>query len=301
MMASWGAGVLAAGSGSGLYDGITGFAVASPAWLQKLGALYTEVGLLLFGALFVYVWWRARTTGTAEDMALALLAPAVTVAAYLVSEISKSFIHEERPCRGLAESATVLKCPDVGDWSFPSNHSAIAAGAAVGLLLAWRRLRPWVIAMALAMAFSRVFVGAHYPHDVLAGLFVGAVVAWLLVRALSGRVTGLIERFADHPHFGLLVGIRPGQEPEPDHEPDYEPEPERDASEEPTQLLPRQPRAPRRPVRADQPTVRIATPPPAAPFRPQAPAAPRRQPPPPRPDGRPVRQRAEPPPPRRPR
>jgi len=290
MMASWGAGVPAAGSGSGLYDGIAGFAVASPAWLQKLGALYTEVGLLLFGALFVYVWWRARTTGTAKDMALALLAPAVTVAAYLVSEVSKSFIHEERPCRGLAESATVLKCPDVGDWSFPSNHSTIAAAAAVGLLLAWRRSRPWVITMAVAIAFSRVFVGAHYPHDVLAGLFVGAVVAWLLVRALTERVTALVERFADHPRLGLLVGIRPGQEPEL--------EPEWDDSEEPTQLLPRQPRLPRHPARADQPTVRLATPPPAARVRPQAPATPRRQPP--RPAGRPDRQRVEPPPPRRP-
>ncbi|HEV7978890.1 phosphatase PAP2 family protein [Amycolatopsis sp.] len=285
------AGVSAAGSGSGLYDGIAGFAVASPAWLQKLGALYTEVGLFLFGALFVYVWWRARTTGTAKDMALALLAPAVTVAAYLVSEVSKSFIQEERPCRGLAESATVLKCPDVGDWSFPSNHSTIAAAAAVGLLLAWRRSRPWVITMAVAMAFSRVFVGAHYPHDVLAGLFVGAVVAWLLVRALTERLTALVERYADHPRFGWLVGIRPGQEPEPEFEPEW------DDSEEPTQLLPRQPRAPRRapqrPARADQPTVRIATPPPPARFRPQVPPAPRRQPP--RPSVRPVRQRAEPP------
>jgi len=285
---------MASGSGSSLYDGIVEFAVGSPGFLQTLGSLYTKVGLLLFGALFVVAWWRARSTGSASAMAFALLAPLVTLAAYLVSEVSKSFIHEERPCRGLPETATVLKCPDPGDWSFPSNHSTIAAAAAVGLIFAWRKLMPWVITMALAMAFSRVFVGAHYPHDVLAGLTVGAVVAWLLVRVSKDRVTGLVERFGENPRLAFALGVKPA-----------EPEPEvvaAQAEEELTQVLPRQqPRPPQRRRGPDQPTVRIPAQPPRPRQRPANPPAPpaarrqqavppvqRRQPPrPPHPDSRP--------------
>ena len=268
------------GSGSSLYDGVVEFAVGSPGWLQSLGSLYTKDGLLIFGVLFVYVWWRARSAGSAEQMASALLAPLVTLAAYLVSEVSKTFIHEERPCRGLPETATVLKCPDVGDWSFPSNHSAIAASAAVGLLFAWRKLTPWVVTMALAMAFSRVFVGAHYPHDVLAGLVVGAGVAWPLVRLTTARATELVVKFGENPRLAFALGIVAT----PELEPELEPVP-RPANEEPTQVLPRQ--RPQRPRGSDQPTVRLP-----AQSRPRqaVQAVERRQPPrpprPPHPDDR---------------
>jgi undecaprenyl-diphosphatase len=269
MLASWGLGVQATGSGSSLYDGVVEFAVGSPGWLQGLGSLYTQAGLLIFGALFVCVWWRARMKGSAAEMASALLAPLVTLAAYLVSEVSKTFIHEERPCRGLAETATVLKCPAVGDWSFPSNHSTIAAAAAMALIFAWRKLTPWVVTMAVAMAFSRVFVGAHYPHDVLAGLAVGAGVAWLLVRLSTARATQLVARLGDHPRLGFVVGIKPAETPEP-----LLPEP---GDEELTQVLPRQPS--QRYRGPDQPTVRMPAQAPRPRQRQAGPAAPRRQPP----------------------
>jgi hypothetical protein len=152
--------------------------------------------------------------------------------------------------------------------------------------------------MALAMAFSRVFVGAHYPHDVLAGLAVGAVVAWLLVRVSKDRVTELVERFGENPRLAFALGVKPA-EPEPE----FEPEPVAvQEEEELTQVLPRQqPRPPQRRRGPDQPTVRIQAQPPRPRQRPGSPAVPpaprrqqaappiqRRQPPrPPHPDTRP--------------
>lgn len=65
------------------------------------------------------------------------------------------------------------------DFSFPSDHATMAGAVAVGLLLANRR---WGIPAAVAaalMAFTRVYVGAHYPSDVLAGLALGGSVAAL--------------------------------------------------------------------------------------------------------------------------
>ncbi|MBM7810298.1 phosphatase PAP2 family protein [Saccharothrix algeriensis] len=236
-----------AGSGSGLYDGITGFAGAAPGWLRGLFTLYTEVGLLIFGALFLVVWWRARRGGDPGAVAPTLLAPVATVVAYVVSELLKTVFDAERPCRGLPAGATVVTCPEVGDWSFPSNHSTIAAAAAVGLILVSRGLAPWVVGLAVAMAFSRVFVGAHYPHDVLAGLTLGAVVAWLLVRVLTAPVGALVTRFTGHPVLGRLLAATP---PAPSDAPTRVIE--RAPADERTVRLPAQD-TPRRPGRAPQP------------------------------------------------
>ncbi|RSN36249.1 hypothetical protein DL990_08985 [Amycolatopsis sp. WAC 01416] len=176
-----------------MYDDIVELAGASPSWLQAAGILFTEAGLLAFAALFAWMSWRARTSPV--RLAVALLPPAGTAVAYLISEGIKSVIQEDRPCRGLV---TLVECPPTGDWSFPSNHSTIAAAAAVGLALAWRRLVPWVLPGALLMGFSRVFVGAHYPHDVLAGLVLGSVTAWLVFRYLKGPATRIARRLTAH-------------------------------------------------------------------------------------------------------
>ncbi|WP_324605110.1 phosphatase PAP2 family protein [Streptomyces sp. NRRL S-87] len=158
-----------------------------------MAELWTEAGLLLFGVLFVVVWWRART-GDVRALSLAVLAPLATAFAYIVSELLKSLVHEERPCRAVAgAAASLVTCPPHGDWSFPSNHSTIAGAAAVALALALPRLGYVTLPMAVLMAFSRVFVGVHYPHDVGIGLVLGASTAALTVAALTWPLGRVLE------------------------------------------------------------------------------------------------------------
>ncbi len=192
---------------SGLYRDITEFAHDTPGWVQHLAEVWTELGLLLFGVLFLVAWWRTRS-GDARAFAVAVLAPLGTALAYVISETVKSMIDEERPCRAVKGALTPLvECPPHGDWSFPSNHSTIAGAAAVGLALAWPRIAALTLPMAVLMAFSRVFVGVHYPHDVAVGLVLGALVAFLAVRlatrpvmrvteAMRGSRTALVTWFA---------------------------------------------------------------------------------------------------------
>ncbi|WP_119730530.1 phosphatase PAP2 family protein [Thermomonospora amylolytica] len=190
------------------YRAVTEFAHGTPAWLHTVAEVGTDAGLLLFAVLFAAGWWRARTAD-ARAMALAVAGPVVTVAAYLVSEVAKSLIEQERPCRAVAGAMNIAACPAVGDWSFPSNHATIAAASATALAVAWRAVAPLVLPLAALMAFSRVFVGVHYPHDVAAGFVVGSVVAGLLAVAVAPWAARLVTTLRTLPVTGPLLSAGP--------------------------------------------------------------------------------------------
>ncbi|KFG74945.1 phosphatase PAP2 family protein [Streptomyces mutabilis] len=194
-----------------LYRDITGFAHDTPTWVQHTAEVWTEAGILLFGALFVVAWWRSRSDST-RAFAIAALAPVATALAYVGSELVKSVFAQERPCRAVAGAVPSLaECPPTGDWSFPSNHATIAGASAVTLALV-RRALAWLTApLALLMALSRVFVGVHYPHDVVAGLLFGALVAAVAVRLGTRSATRLAEamRTSSAPAVRWLTGEGP--------------------------------------------------------------------------------------------
>jgi undecaprenyl-diphosphatase len=75
------------------------------------------------------------------------------------------------------------------DPSFPSDHAVMAAATAIGLWFVSRRLGTLAAVAALLMAGSRVYIGAHYPGDVLAGLLLGASVAALTTLLLRPALT----------------------------------------------------------------------------------------------------------------
>jgi membrane-associated phospholipid phosphatase len=191
-----------------LYLDINHFAGGTPHWLQEFVAFGTDAILVMFPILFLACWWRARRAD-ARTMTLALLAPVATGVTYLISEIVKSWWQEERPCRTLAPVDTIRECPAHGDWSFPSNHSAIAGAAATAVFIAWRRMAAIAVPAALLAAGSRVFVGAHYPHDVAAGLLLGAVIAAPLVSVLATPLHALVGRLREQDRLGPVLGGRP--------------------------------------------------------------------------------------------
>ncbi|MCP3803276.1 phosphatase PAP2 family protein [Allokutzneria sp. A3M-2-11 16] len=166
------------------YRAVTEFAAGLPGWVRALAETATTGVLALLAMGFAVAWLRSRTP---QARAVALLAPAATVIAYLLSETAKSLWQQDRPCR--AVSGTIAECPPLGDWSFPSNHATLAGAAAVGLIIAWRRAAFFAVPAALLEAASRVIVGVHYPHDVLAGLILGGSVAALVVLLLRDPLT----------------------------------------------------------------------------------------------------------------
>jgi membrane-associated phospholipid phosphatase len=146
----------------------------APGWVDGAVTFWSTYGLVVFAVLAGAGWWFARRAGGAAALAV----PVVVVVAYGVDAVVKVAVREDRPCHSLRVK-TLEACPAPGDWSFPSNHAAIAAAAAVALFFVSRRLGVVAVVAALAMAVSRVWVGEHYPHDVVAGVVVGGLVALL--------------------------------------------------------------------------------------------------------------------------
>ncbi|MFB7454528.1 phosphatase PAP2 family protein [Streptomyces sp. NPDC056194] len=178
-----------------LYTDVTDLAHRAPGWLDDLISTWSTYGVVLFAVLMIIAWWRARSAGSANVVG-ALAVPLITVLAFGADLLLKSIFREARPCQTL-HVVTLEACPAPGDWSFPSNHTAIAAAVAVALLFASRRLGALALVAAVFMAASRVWVGAHYPHDVLAGFLIGASVACLAGLAIRRNQAALAERLKD--------------------------------------------------------------------------------------------------------
>ena len=109
---------------------------------------------------------------------------AVALADWAAAAI-KALVDRPRPFERYAEPKTLV--PHSHDASFPSGHASTSFAAATMLSLAFPPLAPALFVLATAVAFSRVYVGVHYPLDVLGGAVLGVVVAIALRRLVRAR------------------------------------------------------------------------------------------------------------------
>ncbi|MFC9645319.1 phosphatase PAP2 family protein [Streptomyces mirabilis] len=181
-----------------LFTTVTDFARDTP-WLNTPIELWTNAGLGVFAVLMLMGWWNARRRD-ARSMALALAAPVAVVAAFAVAEVAKKLVAEVRPCYSLPHAYLVDACPARTDYAFPSGHSTTAFAAVAALWLLDRRLSAIAAVFAVLEGFTRVYVGAHYPHDVLGAALLALPVAYLASRLMSRLATPLVA----HLRTGVL-------------------------------------------------------------------------------------------------
>ena len=124
---------------------------------------------------------QPRKTGTyLREIVLPL-----TLTTALVEFPIKAYFRRRRPFITIIQASVIGKKP--GTWSFPSGHSASAFAGA--WLLNHRFSRRWGLRYVLAsmVAFSRIYLGDHYPGDVASGSLLGLVFAMLFHRVFRGK------------------------------------------------------------------------------------------------------------------
>lgn len=144
-------------------------------WAHGFFTAYANYGIVLFAALLIATYLGARHHGDLRALVGSVWAAAAALIALGIGQLIGGTIDRVRPYE--AVSGVHLLIARTSDFSFPSDHATAVGAVAVGLLFTDKRWGTIGAVLAVAMALTRVYVGAHYPSDVLVGLALGAFVA----------------------------------------------------------------------------------------------------------------------------
>ncbi|MGW0334517.1 phosphatase PAP2 family protein [Streptomyces sp. NPDC003011] len=192
-----------------LYD-INGLTKEAPAWFDRAMEYVGEYGLLIAMVLLVVgCWWSVRRRGdedAASSVAALVWAPLAAGVAVLVNVPIRGFVERPRPF--LTHEGLDVLVSGKTDYSFVSDHATITMAMGVGLFVAHRKFGLFGIGLALLEGFCRIYMGVHYPTDVVGGFALGTAVTLLLspvAMALLTPVTKAVER---SPRAGWLIRAR---------------------------------------------------------------------------------------------
>lgn len=107
---------------------------------------------------------------------------AVILARGIITPLAHFFVHEQRPFSFYGITPLVH---GVG-WSFPSGHMAVFFALAMAIWFVNRKWSAWYFILAAAMGVARIYVGVHWPLDIIVGAIVGIVSALLVRWVLRG-------------------------------------------------------------------------------------------------------------------
>ena len=145
--------------------------------------------LVWFPAYAVLIIWLIYHFRQRTLLLLPLVIAAVGLADSITSRLFKPFFGRPRPCHD-AVLGHLLRLPDGcgGQFGFLSSHAANSMALAIFLALVlprgrFRALKLGAFAWFLLLSYSRMYLGAHYPTDVLGGAAVGALMGWLAATA----------------------------------------------------------------------------------------------------------------------
>jgi glycosyltransferase 2 family protein len=180
---------------------------AAASALTPLSHLFLPAGIIAVAALaVVYVVARNRSV-------LPVAAGAVAAGtAWVLAHLAKAIADRPRPYEVITDA--VLRQQPAHGTSFPSSHTAVALAVAIALVpFLARPLATVGIAYAVLVGWSRVYLGVHYPLDILGGAGIGMAAGGMVVLALRTLLRRAGRAANGHNAATEVPAPRTGPEP----------------------------------------------------------------------------------------
>jgi len=166
----------------------------SSMFFDALMPVISDFSVWLVPAAIIWLWFFVKTDRRGKMIALSCFL-VVAATDQLASTVIKPYVGRARPCNVVPEARFYQD----GNWittdkfalttyktsySFPSSHAANIAGMATFWSYFYPHVTPVMMVAAFFVGYSRIYMGEHYPTDVLAGYLLGIVVALLIAYPL---------------------------------------------------------------------------------------------------------------------
>jgi membrane-associated phospholipid phosphatase len=195
-----------------IYHAINTF-VTHHSWLGTLFKFIESYGTYVIGIAAAALWLLSRPGGDRKWKVAAGSALGSAALALLINKVISSAWHRDRPYQ--THHVARIWGARKTDPSFPSDHASASFAIAIAVLLIDSLAGVLFLILAVLIAAGRVIVGEHYPGDVLAGVVIGTVSAYVVVtlaRPVIAFLVRLVERVTDpvlQPLWRRRSGLAP--------------------------------------------------------------------------------------------
>ena len=131
---------------------------------------------VVYAVALVSQMWLGKKRGVVTVL---LLIVVITLSDQISSFVVKPLVDRLRPCHVLEHVRLLVGCG--GGKSFTSSHATNNFAMAVLVMHFWPKAKWYLLVWASLVAFSRVYVGVHYPSDILGGAVLGSAIAAMVV------------------------------------------------------------------------------------------------------------------------
>ncbi len=147
-------------------------------WLDVLGIICSDFLIFSVPLIIVLVYFFSRRREKIIPVLLKIIFAFILTC--LINYALKGVVARPRPFVSHVGVYRLAKLfADLKDYSFPSNHTAAVFVMAIGVLFDWKKFGLILLIPATLVGLGRIFVGVHYPSDVLAGAAIALAISWL--------------------------------------------------------------------------------------------------------------------------